>query len=103
MAPSNRRVLVVDDDEAARALMATVLGDAGYAVRVAADGAEAIGLLRAGWRPDAVVLDAVMPGADAAVFRAVQVGLPSAGAVPVLLVSGHHPADLPVLADELGA
>jgi DNA-binding response OmpR family regulator len=95
-------VLVVEDDEAIRAMLTAVLADEGYEVRAASDGAAGIEALR-GWRPHAIVLDVVMPEADAAVFRALQVGLPDAADVPVLLVSATRAADLDQVAGELGA
>jgi two-component system, OmpR family, response regulator len=57
------RVLVVDDEWSIRDLLSTVLEFAGYEVRTAADGAEAmreVGL----FAPDLIVLDVNMPGAD---------------------------------------
>jgi DNA-binding response OmpR family regulator len=96
------RVLVVEDDDAVRELLAAALTDEGYRVRTAADGASGIEILR-GWRADAIVLDVVMPRADAAVFRALQIGLPEAADVPVLLVSATRAADLEQVARDLGA
>jgi DNA-binding response OmpR family regulator len=95
-------VLVVEDDEAIRAMIAAVLTDEAYEVRTADDGAAGIEALR-GWRPDAIVLDVVMPGADAAVFRALQVGLRDAADVPVVLVSATRAAELDQIARDLGA
>jgi len=69
VAPPPRRhtrgatVLVVDDDELVRELLADFLAEAGLAVVVAASGAEAVDLYRA--RPDEfglVLLDLTMPG-----------------------------------------
>lgn len=56
------RILVADDKESLRELMKRVLGDS-YDVVVAADGSQAIALLR-GERFDVVVSDIRMPGAD---------------------------------------
>ncbi|GAA3281095.1 hypothetical protein GCM10020218_034420 [Dactylosporangium vinaceum] len=57
------RVLVVDDDPRSAELLEAYLVGAGYAVRTAASG-EA-GLSAAGaWRPDAILLDVVLPGLD---------------------------------------
>lgn len=58
-----RRVVVVDDDEPIRMLVANVLQDAGYEVRLAGDGEAALALI-AEWPPDLVTLDLVMPGLD---------------------------------------
>src|SRR3712207_523490 len=60
-------VLVVDDDADIRALLTAVLEEAGYDVRVAADGAEALEVL-ATWRPGAVLLDLWMPRLDGWAF-----------------------------------
>jgi DNA-binding response OmpR family regulator len=56
-------VLVVDDDEVVRGMLAWLFEDAGYGVRQAADGAEA--LLELGTRPpDCMILDLMMPVVD---------------------------------------
>ena len=57
------RVLVVDDDRAVREALRRALTLAGYEVRVAESGAEAIELVVQAV-PDAVVLDIAMPGMD---------------------------------------
>ncbi|HEX9530466.1 MAG TPA: response regulator [Acidimicrobiales bacterium] len=56
-------VLIVDDEPDIRGVLAFTLEDAGYAVREAANGAEAITALGA-HAPDLVVLDLMMPGVD---------------------------------------
>ena len=56
----NRRVLLVDDNEAVRTSFAAVLRDLGHDVRLAADGIEALQLAEQ-WRPEFVVLDVHMP------------------------------------------
>lgn len=55
-----KRVLVVDDEAAIRLAMAEALWDEGYDVLTATNGAEALELVRMS-RPDAVVLDLMMP------------------------------------------
>lgn len=57
---TNRRVLLVDDNEAVRTSFAAVLRDLGHDVRLAADGVEALQLAEQ-WRPEFVVLDIHMP------------------------------------------
>lgn len=56
-------ILVVDDDPSVRRLICDVLEHEGYAVRLAEDGYAALRLVRSA-RPDAIVLDVMMPGLD---------------------------------------
>ena len=56
-------VLVVDDDADIRAILVFTLEDAGFQVREAADGAEAVAVLKS-HAPDCLVLDVMMPGVD---------------------------------------
>ena len=57
------RVLVVEDEEQLARLVAAYLRRSLFEVRTAQDGAEAISVARQ-WRPDVVVLDVGLPGAD---------------------------------------
>ncbi len=57
------RLLVVDDDPSVREALELVLDLNGFGVATAADGAEAIRTLAVD-RPDAVILDVLMPGLD---------------------------------------
>ena len=59
--PSGRRILVVDDDDEMRALLADVLSDEGYAMEGVPNGAEALIRLRTESFA-AIVLDKNMPG-----------------------------------------
>ena len=56
-------ILVADDDDDIRALVAHTLRRAGYRVVVACDGDDAV-RLAAERRPDLAVLDLMMPGVD---------------------------------------
>jgi CheY-like chemotaxis protein len=58
---SSQRVLLVEDDEQSRSALQLILEDAGFEVRVAADGGEGITLVPA-FQPDVIVLDLVLPG-----------------------------------------
>ena len=57
------RILVVDDDTAARSALTELLRDEGYQVQSAADGYKALGKLDE-WEPDLVITDVKMPGMD---------------------------------------
>ncbi len=67
MTEPKRRVLVVEDDDAIRQLVADLLSEAGYEVETATGGREA--LERADdARPDLILLDRVMPDGDGTEF-----------------------------------
>jgi CheY-like chemotaxis protein len=65
LAPGTRpiRVLVADDGVHNRSLLRRSLGDAGFDVREAVNGAEAIAVWE-DWRPDAILMDMRMPDVD---------------------------------------
>ena len=58
-----RKVLVVDDNPAVRAILKLTLEQAGYRVTVASNGKEGLKKVRES-RPDLVLLDIMMPGID---------------------------------------
>ncbi len=63
MPPSDKRVLLVDDNEDARELLAGLLAVQGYQVEAAGDAAGALDLA-ARWQPQVVVLDLGLPEID---------------------------------------
>src|SRR5450755_3137913 len=70
------RVLVVDDEPSLAELLASVLRYEGWEIRTASDGAEAVRTARE-FRPDAVVLDIMLPDFDGLeVLRRVRAELP---------------------------
>ena len=85
------RVLVVDDSEAIRQLIAVNLELEGYDVRRAADGLEALEVA-AQWRPDVVTLDMVMPRLDGLATCARLRADPATAGVAVVLVTGRAQA-----------
>ena len=91
-APPVRRVLVVDDEETVRSVLARMLRSFGYEAVVAANGQEAVQLFHAG-RDDfrAVLLDLTMPELDGAeTFREIHRMRPD---LPVVLMSGYSEQD----------
>jgi CheY-like chemotaxis protein len=61
--PAGRRVLVVDDDAVTRSSLVTLLEQWGHAARAAADGPSALREAK-DFRPDAALVDVVMPWMD---------------------------------------
>src|SRR5713226_7002999 len=94
------RVLVVDDEQSLRKVLAATLQREGYEVQVAADGQEALlALDRDG--ADVVVTDLVMPKMDGlSLLRKVVAKHPD---VPVIVVTAHGRVDSAVEAMKAGA
>jgi CheY-like chemotaxis protein len=94
---SERRlsVLVVDDEADVRGYLESALEDAGFAVRTANDGLEALQMARQA-PPDLISLDLVMPGhSGVKLYRELQRDR-RLSKIPVLIVTGHA-------RDELGS
>jgi DNA-binding NtrC family response regulator len=86
-------VLVVDDDDGVRRFAARVLREEGYDVREAADGAEALDLIRGEASTVAVVVsDIVMPRMNG--VQLLQTLSTLQPRLPVILMSGYGPARL---------
>ena len=89
--PEKCRVLIVDDDEKVRALLAELSEIEGYEVAVAPDGGRALELV-ASFEPDVVISDVVMPVLDGIeLCRHIKQNSKTAD-IPVLLLSGHRNA-----------
>ncbi|HVE65947.1 MAG TPA: response regulator [Thermoanaerobaculia bacterium] len=85
-AESDRSVLVVDDDEGVRRLLAYELAQIGVRVLEAADGPSAVEIAVAE-RPGAVLLDVLMPGPDGwETLRSLK-QLPETRNIPVIMLS----------------
>ena len=81
----SRMVLVVDDDEGVRAVMATALEDDGWRVETAENGRTALETLH--WaHPDAIILDLRMPVMDGIAFAEQYRDFPEPRA-PLILIS----------------
>jgi two-component system, chemotaxis family, chemotaxis protein CheY len=90
-----RRVLVVDDDESVRAVVAAMLRRAGYEVSEARDGLDALVLARR-VQPDAIVTDLNMPRCDGQRLCEELKRDPVTARIPVVVMSGNAPDEMPL-------
>src|SRR5262249_59320209 len=77
------RILVVDDERMVRDTLGSVLAEEGYVVDLAVDGADALDRVHAA-KPDAILLDLMMPGMNGRQFLQSLRDDPAYGSVPVL-------------------
>ncbi|CAH2605831.1 Histidine kinase (plasmid) [Rhodovastum atsumiense] len=81
-------VMVVEDDDSLREALVDFLDLEGIRAVGATNGREALRLLSSGCRPDAIILDLMMPEMNGWEFRRAQMGLPELRDIPVFVVSG---------------
>jgi CheY-like chemotaxis protein len=93
-----KHLMVVEDEAAIRELVATWLRDEGFVVTTAGNGAEAVAQLR-DVRPDAIVLDLMMPIMDGWAFAEACHRLIAPARIPILVVSAAY--GLPQAAERL--
>ena len=86
--PARGPVLVVEDDRAIRESLAWVLEDEHVDTVTAANGQEALELLRQGARPCLILLDLMMPRMSGWQLAAELQRDPELAAIPVVLLSG---------------
>jgi CheY-like chemotaxis protein len=91
MQNGTKTILVVDDDLEIRDTLKDVLVEEGYAVKTAANGAEALELLRDAplreHEPSLIVLDLMMPEMSGWQFCEAQRADPALSSIPVLIIS----------------
>ena len=92
-ARKTRKALLVEDEENERELLAGYLRLAGFAVDTAGDGCDALDHLRAGERPDVVLLDMGLPRCDGATTARQIRRDPACAGLKIYAVSGHSPND----------
>ncbi|HET9621572.1 MAG TPA: response regulator [Kofleriaceae bacterium] len=83
------RVLVVDDEPMVRETLGQVLTDEGYMVDLAVDGESALERVRAA-RPDAILLDLMMPGMNGRQFLQALREEPIYEDIPVMIMTAVH-------------
>lgn len=88
-----KEVLVVDDDEDIRTVLAEFLSYEGFSVTSAGDGLEALSILGGGARPSVILLDLKMPGMNGVQFREAQRGDPAISGIPVIVITADGDAE----------
>lgn len=81
-----KTVLVVDDEEHIRKFLQQVLQEAGYYVRTAKDGIEALSMIRKE-KPDLITLDVMMPGINGFDVAAILKNNTATMDIPIIIVS----------------
>ena len=90
---ARRRILVTDDGLQGRTMLIEALGSLGFEMADACDGADALAVVAAGFRPDLIVMDLMMPVMDG--FEAIRrLRLSQEGSmVPIVAVSANASAE----------
>jgi len=83
------RILVVDDEPMVRDTLGQIFADEGYTVDTAVDGEDALACVKAA-RPDAILLDLMMPGMNGRQFLQWLRADPAYEQVPVLIMTAVH-------------
>lgn len=83
-----KRVLIVEDAVDLRSLLCQLFESEGYTVAQAANGNEALAMLRAATElPQVILLDLMMPVMDGFEFRRAQAGDPRLARIPVIVMT----------------
>lgn len=83
-------VLIVDDDAAIRAMLTELIEDCGCTALGAANGQEALDVLRQYAKPPSLILlDLMMPVMDGWEFRQAQLSDPELSSIPVIVLSAR--------------
>jgi putative nucleotidyltransferase with HDIG domain len=95
------RILIVDDEDAVRSMVAAMLERGGYETTVAANADEALGLLQDGPAFDLVISDITMPGTDGlSLLQRISSEHPG---TPVVMVTAVHDVHTAATAFRSGA
>jgi DNA-binding response OmpR family regulator len=86
---TERRVLIVEDDQTLRDIIAEALREDDYAVLTAENGATALALIER-WSPDLVILDLMMPRMNGEQFCSELRQLDGMATVPLIVVSASR-------------
>ncbi len=97
-----RRVLVVDDRDTNRDLLAALLRQVGFEIQEAADGQQAVEQFKE-WRPDVILMDMSMPGMDGKQATRIIKAMPHGNATPIVMVTARALEESRIEALQCGA
>ena len=86
------RVLIVNEDDNDRTLIANWIGDSRHEVIIAKDGKEAVNLAP-GFHPDLILMDITLPIMNGCVAACVIKDMPEFAKIPIIAVSGSAEPD----------
>src|SRR5712691_3082769 len=94
VSPMPDRILVVDDEEPIREIVASMLGTAGYACKQAASGMEALAVLTSGEEFELMLSDLMMADLDGiGLLERTKEKYPD---MPVVILTAVHPISVPL-------
>ena len=82
-----KQALLIDDEAPMRDAAGSLLGELGYEVHIARDGAEGMSLLESGLRASVILIDLFMPRLDAVGFRRRQLTDPQMSGIPTVIMT----------------
>ena len=82
-----KTVLIAEDNDVTRQGLAVLLCEAGYSVEMSANGRATLESLRAGFRPDLILLDMMMPEMDGWEFMHERLADESLANIPVVVIT----------------
>ncbi len=86
-------MLIIEDDRHLREVLASVLREEGHEVDAHPDGQAALASLDSGPKPDAILLDLMMPVMNGWQFRARQLAQPQLAQIPTILMTASAHLD----------
>lgn len=88
-------ILIVEDNTATRAGLASLLNFSGYTTVTARNAEEGLDFLRRGGLACLIILDLGLPGMDGSAFRAALLADPALADIPVIVYSGQDGSAVP--------